>query len=234
MIICLDTETTGSEAEDRILQLALLVSGEELFPTMYNECCDPKVAIKFDAMAVHHITPEMVAKKPLITDTVPYKKLLSYNTPENYLVIQNAAFDLDMLAKEGFSSNMKLIDTIKIARHRLPDSPKHGLQYLRYSLGIYKQEAQYLEMIKAHDALGDVIVLYNLLQYFLDTGLSLDEMVELTVKPVLFKNFNFGKYRGQSIEQCRDRGYLEWCLKNMAELTDDWRYTLEYYYDKLR
>ena len=124
---------------------------------------------------------------------------------------------------------MKLIDTMKVAQHTMPDSPKHGLQYLRYSLGLYKNEDQFLEMIKAHDALGDVIVLYNLLQYFISSGLTLDEMVDLTKKSVLFKTFTFGKYKGQSIEECRDKAYLEWCLKNMNDLTDDWRYTMEYY-----
>ena len=228
-IIYLDTETTGDAKEDRVLQLAFLVAEDGQDIEMLNALCKPAVPVKFDAMAIHHITPEMLENKPVMTETGAYRRLEWVNVPDNYLVIQNAKFDLGMLEKDGFVSKMKLIDTLKVAQHQLPDSPRHSLQYLRYSLGLYKKEDQFMEMIKAHDALGDVIVLYNLMQYFLESGLTLDRMTELTVTPVLFKTFSFGKYKGQRIEQCKDRSYLQWCLNNMADLSDDWKYTLHYY-----
>jgi DNA polymerase III epsilon subunit-like protein len=231
-VICLDTETTGDGPEDRVLQLAFLIAEEGHDIELFNSLCKPAVPVKFDAMAVHHITPECLENKPPLAETGAFRRLELVNVRENYLVIQNAKFDIEMLSRDGFSSRMKLIDTLKVAQHTLTDSPKHALQYLRYSLGLYKKEDQFLEMITAHDALGDVIVLYNLLQYFLENGLSLDDMVELTKNPVLFKTFSFGKYRGQLIEKVKDRSYLEWCLKNMSDLSDDWRFTLEHYVKK--
>ncbi|MGL4370621.1 MAG: 3'-5' exonuclease, partial [Spirochaetota bacterium] len=192
-IICLDTETTGADREDRILQLAYLIAEPGCDIQLHNAVCNPGRSIKYDAMAIHHITPEQVENCPSLVHTREYRTLLSINSPDNYLVIQNAKFDLEMLAKDGFTSNMKLIDTMKVSQHALQDSPRHGLQYLRYSLGLYKKEDQFQEMIKAHDALGDVIVLYLLYQYFCESGLTPDEMVELTAQPVLLKTFSFGK-----------------------------------------
>ena len=231
-IICLDTETTGDAHEDRVIQLAFLVAEEGHEIEMHNTLCRAEVPLKFDAMAVHHITPEQLEGQTPLPETGTYQRLEWINVPENYLVIQNAKFDLGMLSKDGFVSRMKLIDTLKVAQHLLPDSPKHALQYLRYSLGLYKKEGAFLEMIKAHDALGDVIVLYNLLLYFLETGVTLDEMVRLTQTPVLMRTFSFGKFRGQKVEEVKDRSYFEWCLKNMTDLSDDWRYTLEHYLKK--
>ena len=228
-LICLDTETTGDAKEDRVIQLAFLVAEDGQEIEMHNTLCRAEVPLKFDAMAVHHITPERLEGLPPLTATGSYQRLEWINVPENYLVIQNAKFDLGMLAKDGFTSRMKLIDTMRVAQHLLPDSPRHALQYLRYSLGLYKKEDSFLEMIKAHDALGDVIVLYNLLQHFLENGTTLEKMVELTNVPVLMRTFPFGKYRGQRVEDVKDLSYFEWCLKNMTDLSDDWRYTFEHY-----
>ncbi len=108
------------------------------------------------------------------------------------------------------SKHYTLIDTLRCAKHLLPDSPNHRLQYLRYALGLYeieKPEANKLGItIKAHDAIGDVLVMKLLLsklvrltqEKYPDVN-PMQKLAELTQTPVLMKTFKFGKYKDREI-----------------------------------
>ncbi|WP_353663186.1 exonuclease domain-containing protein [Hydrogenimonas sp. SS33] len=238
--VILDTETTGAEEKDRICQLAYLVAAPSLVGTtveeIHEDLCKPPLPIGYGAMAVHHITNEMVESKPPCTETESYRRLESLNTPDNLLVIQNAPFDLAMLEKEGFVSKMPLIDTLRCLRHLYPDLEAHGLQYVRYAFGLYRSETKEAKRhgikIAAHDALGDVLVLKLLLDFLLEAHTP-EELVTLTQKPIIYTTFRFGKYKGENIIDVakKDPGYLEWMLRDRAEgeepLDEDWRQTLE-------
>ena len=237
--VILDTETTGTKEQDRICQLAYIVASANLIGTQIDEVhedfCKPPLSISFSAMAIHHITNEMVEKKPTCIETKSYKRLTELNTPKNVLVIQNAIFDLKMLQKEGFVSQMPLIDTLRCLRHLYPELESHGLQYVRYAFGLYKSEAKEAKSIKlkiqAHDALSDVLVLKLLLDHLL-VGKSVEELIELTKNPIMYKTFKFGKYRGEDVIEVakKDPSYLEWMLieKDGEEgLDEDWKYTLQ-------
>ena len=231
--IILDTETTGFEKEDRIIQLAFLVyDGMNLEP--FETYCSTDATIGFSAMAVHHITPEMLEGKIPLVDTEVYQFLEELNTEDNYMVIHNAKFDLAMLAKEGFVNKMKLIDTLQATRQLAPGLESHAMQYLRYHRGLYKEEKAVEEQlgveIKAHDAMGDIVVLYLLLKRLLEKSTP-EQLVELTGKPVLLSKFKFGKYRGKKISDIvvQDRGYLEWMIKNLKDLDEDLKYTIRHY-----
>jgi len=143
--------------------------------------------------------------------------------------------------KEGFTNNYTLIDTVRCAKHLLPDSPYHRLQYLRYSLELYKTEqaeAHKLGItIKAHDAIGDVLVMKLLLSKLVQLtqenfpGVNpMQKMAELTQIPVMMKTFKFGKYKGREIEDIakEDMGYMKWMRKNL-ELDEDMTFTLDSY-----
>jgi len=239
--IILDTETTGTEQEDRIIQLGyIILDGKNV--EVHNEFCSADTEIKFEAMAVHGITPEMVEGKPACVDTTAYKRLLELNQRDNYMIIHNAPFDLSMLQKEGFENSMKLIDTLRVSRHLLEDSPKHQLQYFRYQMGIYRyeeMEAKSLNIeIKAHDAIGDVLVLKLFLSKLKELIVEkykgenpVEKMVELTKQPILIKKFKFGKYKDKTIQEVAqsDPSYLRWMLSSMDNLDDDLRYSIKYY-----
>ncbi len=234
--IILDTETTGFGQNDRIIQLAYLVyDGMNL--EAFETFCSTEQTISFSAMAVHHITPEMIQDKPRLIDTEIYKFLEELNTEDNYLVIHNAPFDLPMLAKEGFHNKMKLIDTLKVTKHLAPNLESHAMQYLRYHRGLYKEEAEIEKLlnlqIKAHDAMGDIVVLFLLLRRLLD-GRTPDQLVELTQKPNLMNKLRFGKYRGQLISDIvkTDPQYLEWMVTKLTDLDPDVKYTIEYFINK--
>lgn len=200
-IILLDTETTGMFEKDRICQLSYMVLNEDFeIEEIYDDVCMPPLPISFEAMAIHHITPEMVADKPRCVETKAYKRLLELNTPDNLLVIQNAAFDLGMLLKEGFSSQMNLIDTFRVLRAYYPNDGSFSLQYKRYQWGLYKEEerlAQHLNiLIKAHDALGDVIVLKHLFERLCEEH-SIPKMILLCSEPIVLSYIPYGKNKGK-------------------------------------
>ena len=237
--IILDTETTGNKEEDRICQLSYIVINENLeIEEIYNELVKPPVDIKFEAMAVHHITPEMIEDKPKLKFTKAFKRLKELNSPENLIVIHNAKFDLDMLKKEDFNPYFKLIDTFRVLKHLIPDG-KFSLQYNRYALGLYKQEKEickkYNIEINAHDALGDVIVLYLLYKYINENfDQSVEQLIELTQKPVLYDKFYQGKYKFEKIRDIliKDPDYIEYML-SLTDLDPDVKYSIEKHLEEL-
>lgn len=239
--ILLDTETTGASEQDRIIQLGYMVLDDKKVE-VYNEFCSSEVPISIGAMETHGITPEMIENKPTCQELPSFHKLKELNKEENFLIIHNAPFDLGMLQKEGFENKMQLIDTLRVAKHLLPDEEAHRLQYFRYKMQLYKQEeaeAKKLGItIKAHDAIGDVLTLKLLLselrkliqKQYPDQN-SVAKMVELTQTPILIKRFRFGKYKSKEIKEVaqNDRGYLEWMLNNMENMDEDLRYSLNYF-----
>ena len=239
--IILDTETTGTDEEDRVIQLGYMVLGTKKIE-VHNEFCSSDIPIKFGAMEVHGITPDMLEGKAECVQTQAYKRLLELNTPENYLIIHNAPFDIKMLEKEGFETKMKVIDTLRVARHLMPEEEAHRLQYFRYKMELYKEEQKEADAlgieVKAHDAIGDVLVLKlflsqlkKIVQEKFPNENPVEKMVDLTNTPILVTSFRFGKHKGKTLEEVvhEDAGYLRWMLKSMDNLDDDLRYSINYY-----
>jgi DNA polymerase III epsilon subunit-like protein len=235
-LIFLDTETTGIGPEDRLCQVAYkfqAVENEALFK--------PPVPIGIDAMAVAHITNKMVTDKEPFLDSAMHKALGEIFSGEHILVAHNAGFDVEMLRREKLEPK-KIIDTFKLAQYLdVPgEIPKYALQYLRY---YYELE---VDNAPAHDALGDIRVLEKLFDFYFEKMLSaksdemavLEEMLAVSVRPVLVKKFNFGKYIGRDVADIaqKDRGYLQWLLNEKIRARDqegnndeNWIYTLEHY-----
>ncbi len=236
--VLLDTETTGTGDTDRIIQLGYIVLGEKV-PEVHNEFCSADVPIAYAAMEVHGITPEMIEGKPVCTETAAYKRLLELNSDDNYMIIHNAPFDLGMLEKEGFNTQMKVIDTLRVAKHLFPEEDAHRLQYFRYKMDIYQEEQKEADalgiVVKAHDAIGDVLILKLFLSRLKDEITSrfpsenpVEKMVDLTNTPILITSFKFGKYKGKTLQEVAqsDAGYLRWMLTGMENLDEDMRYSI--------
>lgn len=238
--ILFDTETTGASDEDKIIQIGGMIIKSKNEIEVYDELCSTTIPIKIEAMEVHNITPNLIENKPPFVQTNFYNKLLELNNSTNYLIAHNINFDLGMLEKEGFVNQYTLIDTLRCAKHLYCELPYHRLQYIRYALELYKteqSEANSLNItIKAHDAIGDVLVMKLFLrqlvvrcsQTYPDYN-AMDKLAELTKTPVLITKFKFGKYKGEDILDIasKDSGYLQWMRKNMADLDEDMRYTLD-------
>jgi DNA polymerase-3 subunit epsilon/exodeoxyribonuclease X len=240
--ILFDTETTGASEEDKIIQIGMMIVHSKTNIEVFDELCSTTVPIKLEAMEVHNIIPEMLVGKGSFQETNSYQNLLKYNENENYLIAHNINFDLGMLQKEGFKNQYTLIDTLRCAKHLYNEMPYHRLQYLRYALELYtieEKEADDLGItIKAHDAIGDVLVMKLFLSKLVQKAMEIYpqtnpmiKLAELTKTPVLIKTFKFGKYKGAEVAEVakKDPSYLIWMRDNMADLDEDMRYTLESY-----
>jgi DNA polymerase III epsilon subunit-like protein len=239
--VLFDTETTGNQENDRIIQVGAMIVHDRDNIEVFDELCSTSVPISIEAMEVHNITPEVIEGKVPFRETKFATEVEQYNNKENYLIAHNINFDLGMLEKEGFTNHYTLIDTVRVSKHLLPDSPAHRLQYLRYALELYKTEASEAQKlgvtIKAHDAIGDVLIMKLLLSRLVQLTQEcfpgenpMQKMAELTQTPVLIKTFKFGKYKDRDIEEIsrEDMGYLQWMYKNL-DLDEDLKYTLEQY-----
>jgi DNA polymerase III epsilon subunit-like protein len=232
-LIFLDTETTGNLPEDKLCQLCYKVEEK-----LVNELYKPDRPISIESMAVHHITEKMVAGKPVFKGSPEFRELQDLIDSGGIVIAHNAKFDVGMLEKEGIKVG-KTIDTFRVARHLDKDGkiPSYRLQYLRYLLGIEVEAV-------AHDAMGDVLVLEKLFERLLKKIMetenisretAIDQMVDISSHPVIFKFFTFGKYKNDSVEDVakKDRGYLEWLLaqkkQNNPEEEEDWIYTIEHF-----
>jgi len=58
--VLFDTETTGNGEEDRIIQVGALIIDSRGQVKYFDELCSSEVEIKFEAMEVHNITPELI------------------------------------------------------------------------------------------------------------------------------------------------------------------------------
>lgn len=245
-VIFFDTETTGLDELDRIVQIAVAVYSKKegvVSVESYSEYCKPPVPISCFAMSTHHITPEMVENAPPFLETASAKLLTDplYDSPSNYLVAHNANFDLRMLLKEGIAPKCKVIDTYQVALHLFAHDKcfeNFKLQYLRYFLELYKQEESEIarfypnRSIDAHDALGDVIVLSLFFQYILKhygNQYSLDDLVALTNKPALIHYLTFGSHKGKALNTVvwGDVRWADWALKNLDD--PNMLYSINYY-----
>lgn len=126
--IVLDTETTGLSANngDRIIEIGCIeVVNRRLTGEQFHCYLNPERNIDAAAIAVHGLTPEFLADKPLFADVVEqFKQFVG----QSELIIHNAAFDLGFLDAEFLrlalpsfrSQTGAVIDTLLEARKLYP------------------------------------------------------------------------------------------------------------------
>ncbi len=234
-----DIESTGVDLEnDRIIQIALIrKEGNEI--TALSDLCFTDQKMSYAAMAVHHITPEMIKDGywPYETDT--FRALEKENDESNYFITHGNELDLAMLENEELEIKMKCIDTDKCSRHLLKDAENYKLQTLRYQYGLYKIEKQRAEElgigeVRAHDALSDVLWHYLLFEFLLEkVEGDADKLVHLTQTPILLEKITFGKYKNKNLtfEElfATDPGDFVWMYNHIARDWSDLEHTVEYW-----
>ncbi len=219
MLRVIDTETC--DLQGGIVEIASvdLLNGQIVNPMSDLVC--PDRPISHQAMAIHRITPQMVAGKPPLEQVIP-----RYQGSE-YYVAHNASFDRRVLPEMGG----QWLCTMKMAR-RLWPGRKYGNQALRHSLNLDVSPPADLH---AHRALYDCYVTAALLLRIMDeSGWDPTQMLALSqpAAPSTDDNvFPFGKYRGQPVAVVarKDPGYLRWMLDNLTDLRPAFRQTLQRY-----
>jgi DNA polymerase III epsilon subunit-like protein len=229
LIVFLDTETTGVNLLDRILQNAYSVFTEKdgvlTFCYYIEEYINPERPISPFAAAVHGIwTKDLVGAK-IWADSQSKKELEALRDAGAIFCAHNSPFDLGMLKKEGIEWDpTKVIDTLRVARHIFADNKEiesKGMQWLRYFFDFDANEdfqdliAQFgIERLQAHTALSDIVVLIylykNILQQFPE--LSLKDMLMLSVTPVLDDKVSFGNVfpKGSSLYEAVIGSYVQY------------------------
>lgn len=168
--IILDTETTGLRIEDghRILEIGCLeMIGRKLTGKHFHQYINPGRVVEAGALAVHGISNDFLANKPVFDDVV--KEFMEFISGAE-LIIHNAPFDISFLNNELslvrqdwrlITDYCPVIDTLPIARQLHPGQ-RNSLDALckRYSVDNSKREL--------HGALLDAHLLAQV--YLIMTG----------------------------------------------------------------
>lgn len=221
-MIFLDTETTGIAETDRLCEIAYC-TGE----TCVNERFKPPVPISVDAMSITHITNEMVANCLPFQGSLAHTELATRFKMGEIVVAHNAQFDLKMLAREGLAPQ-RHICTLKLAyaMDKKAEWEKYNLQFLRYKFNL-KMNGE----IKPHEALSDVYVLQELFYNIFNPNFTLQQMLEISSKPILFPKMMFGKHKGKFFRDIarQDLDYLMWFRRSGDNLDENMLHTLNHW-----
>jgi len=220
-LLFLDCETTSAEKDARLVQIAYAQWDWEIQDHLFK----PPVPISIGAMAIHHLTNEMVKDKDVFQESLVFLDVQNMSR-DSIVVAHNAKFDLNILKNEWITDTPRHICTYKVAYTQLEKAEKHTLQYLRYFTGLY----EFLpENVHAHDAHDDVYVLRDLFNY-LTHEFTIEEMLEISSKPLLLRQLSFWKHKWIPLAQV-PKSYLTWLAANFEfdDDGDDLRYTLRHY-----
>ncbi len=242
-LVFLDLEATGLHViRDRIVQIALIKyeaggGGPEELSMLIN----PGIPISAEAMSVHGIRPEDVARKPTFAQVA--QKLFDFIGGADLAGYNSNRFDIPMLMEEFHRAGLdfrlddrRCIDVQRIFYKMEPRTLPAALRF-------YCDES----LDNAHDALADVRATIKVLKGQLQRydGVDLED-ADGNISPAPVRNdvqalhefttdlrfldatqrlrededgnvvLNFGKYRGQSLREVflREPNYLNWMLNN--------------------
>ena len=195
----------------------------------HSSLCNPGRPIAVEAMAVHHITDEMIVDAPSIDDVLESRSDM-YSPPGQVgstYAAHNAEFDqgvlpLDWRARnlvgsphhlvDGSTPQLDWIDTYRCAMHLWPESPRFSNQVLRYHLGLDVSDMPEEAGGIVHRALYDTWCTAKMLLRMLETRTP-EELISLSGKPVdlSLRKVGFGKHHNLTWSQVPS-DYLRWIL----------------------
>lgn len=157
--VVLDFETTGLRpGADQIIQVGAVKYRQHEQVAVMNQLVNPLRAISSRITSLTGISNEMVRNEPIIDNVID--QLIDF-IGDYPIVAHNASFDMGFLyALDGRVEipTFTVIDTLKLARKVINNTPNHKLTTL----------ARYLQIEhNAHDAVGDCLVTAKIYQYCL-------------------------------------------------------------------
>ena len=221
-IIFFDLETTGTNIlRDRIVEISyikVMPSGNETERTLR---INPGMPIPAEATAIHHITDDDVKNAP------PFKQV-AQELANVFLGCDIAGFNVPMLMEEFLRAGVN----IDLSRRKFVDVQTifHKMEQ-RTLIAAYKFYCG-KDLTEAHSANADTRATYEVLKAQLDHYPSLkndiaflsdfssqnknvDLMGRIIYNEAGKEVFNFGKYKGQLVEDVfrRDIGYYSWMMQ---------------------
>ncbi len=164
--IVLDTETTGLEPGEghRIIEIGCIeLVDRRLTGNHYHCYINPEREVDSGAVAVHGITNEFLADKPLFGDIVD--EFLAF-VMDDELVIHNAPFDvgfinheLNLIGRaEPIDQRCPVLDTLKMARAKHPGQ-RNSLDALCKRYGIDNSHRELHGAVLDSEILADVYLM---------------------------------------------------------------------------
>lgn len=225
-LIFFDLETTGTNpAHDRIVEISLIKVNPDGSEAEHSTRLNPGMPIPPESTAVHHITDADVAQAPTFADIA--EKLFAFFEGADVAGYNSNKFDVPLLMEEFARVGMRF-DT---AERRFID-----VQNIFYAMEPRTLVAAYRfycgkDLDSAHSATADTRATYEVLKAQLDRYDALQNTVEhlssfsrtrhLDLAGRITRNdageavFNFGKYKGKTVEEVlrRDSGYYAWMMQ---------------------
>jgi exodeoxyribonuclease X len=202
----------GPPPHNEIVTFALLEIDHDLnILAEFDAMVQPRGLISAEAAGVHGITNRMVEGLPTIEEMFAGAHLGDEDFSDVLICCHNVPFDRPLLAP-----HMNITGefcTLRAARKIYPNAPNHKLPTLRHWLEIEVDGAN-------HGAAADVACTYELIKCMMrDTGLSLQELIEDTRRPIIHTTMPFGKHAGKPLAEV-PRGYLNW-LREQPNMDKD-------------
>ena len=238
-IVFIDLETTGLDiASDRIIEIAALKIHPDGQKSQFLKVLNPEIPIKAESTAFHGFRDKDVADKPTFKDIAP--QLLEFIKGCDFAGYNSNKFDIPLLAEEilraGFDFDMKnrhMVDVQNIF-YRMEQ------RTLKAAYRFYCNKT----LKNAHSALADIEATYDILKAQLERyeGADFEDLFGNISQPIvndikqladftnfhknvdlagqiIFNNqgvevFNFGKYKGKSVEKVFDKEpqYFDWIM----------------------
>lgn len=166
MYAVIDVETTGgSPANDRIIEIAVIIFDGNRITDSYTTLVNPKKQIDPYVTKLTGISDDMVLNAPTFEEI--HQRILEM-THESIFVAHNVKFDFGMIRQEykrlGIDFNRRQLDTVNLARKVLPGFNSYSLGNICDSLGI--------EITDRHRAFGDAEATVKLLEMILSKSIS--------------------------------------------------------------
>lgn len=170
----------------------------------YESLVNPECPIPDTSIAIHHITQDMVADKPLIVKILP--KLIEF-IGNHIIVGHGVGFDIELIANAADRAGIphklrynRYLDTLRMAR-LYGESPTNSLEQLRQHFNI--------QFEGAHRAMSDVIVNREVFKFLANRFRTTDQLFDILSRPIQLKIMPLGKHKGRSMKDIPLQ-YLQW------------------------
>jgi len=203
--ICLDCEFTGLDVEkDRIIEVAAVRFTFSEILGSFDELVKPDCQISEEALAIHHISAEMVANKPPIEAIL--SDFLAF-VGRDLIVGHAVGSDLEMLTRAAKRAHIPCtlqarpyIDTLRLAR-LYGDSPNNSLVKLAEHFNISSDPA--------HRAMNDVMMNIDVFKHLVQRFKTVEKIMDILSKPIKMKFMPLGKHKGRPFSEIPLQ-YLQW------------------------
>lgn len=223
-----DLETTGVNiATDRIVELGLVIMQPDGSTEEKRYLINPTIPIPVESSLVHGIYDKDVANAPTFADLA--KELFDLLNPCDLGGFNSNRFDVPLLIEEF----LRLDLNFSLDKRNLIDVRNiYAIMERRDLSSTYKYFCG-KDLVNAHSALADVRATHEIflaqLEKYSELSDNVDEInvqtrndldqIDTANRLALINgkpSFNFGKYKGQSVEEVlkKDPGYYNWILRS--------------------